>query len=398
MIKKMNIYNILLVLLISVFLIATTLYAETSRGVSKDTIKIGVLTDITGVTASIQGPSLEGYKIFFRWVNDRGGIDGRKIDLIIEDTKYSIPQNFAAFKKFMYRDKVFAILGSGASAADIALTPLVAEEKVPRIPLSKSGQLVDPFQHYTFINAPIYEDGIRLLVDYIVKELNPKDLRLGIVLADAEAFKPGLKVAQERGKKYGVEVTGIFLSMGALDATSQVLQLKREKVNCVIIHNISTAAITVVTAGKKLGFNPNYFGSYWATQDQLIKAAKEAARNYWGVHCFSGWDEDNPGIKELRNVTKKYDSGATWKDRAYTDGWVLSMILAEGIKRAKNNLTNEGLVNAIESMKNFSTKDLSGPLTYSSTNHKPNEFFKIYKADVEKGFFVPISSWKKPLD
>lgn len=396
--KKMNIYNILLVPLISVFLISTALYAETSRGVSKDTIKIGVLTDITGVTGSMQVEPLAGYGNFFRWVNEQGGIDGRKIDLIIEDTKYSVPQNLAAFRKFMYRDKVFAIIGSGASAADIALTPLIAEQKVPRIPLSKSSQLVNPFQRYTFINAPIYEDCVRLLVNYIVKELNPKDLRLGMVVADAEAFKPGLKAAEEQAKKYGVEVTSVFLSMGALDATSQVLRLKMMKVNHVIVHNISPAAVTLLVAGRKLDFNPNYFGSFWATDEALIKAAKKATGNFWGVHCFSSWNEDNPGIKEMKRVTLKYHPGTTWKDRSYTDGWVLSMIMAEGIKRAKNNLTNEGFVNALESLKDFSTKDLSGLITYTSTNHKPNELFKIYKADVEKGVFVPISGWKKLLD
>ena len=79
----------------------------------------------------------------------------------------------------------------------------------------------------------------------------------------------------------------------------------------------------------------------------------------------------------------------------YSQGWFQSIILAEGMKRAGRKLNNESLISAIETIKDFDTGGIAGPVTFSPEDHKGNNLLKLYKADIDKGYFVPVSGWFK---
>ncbi|MDY7034010.1 MAG: ABC transporter substrate-binding protein [Thermodesulfobacteriota bacterium] len=101
------------VLIITGFLVCSVVsgYANEGRGVTDTTIKIGGIADHTGPVATICTPIIEALKNYTRHINDQGGIHGRKIKLLMEDDRYSIPAGVAAFKKLVYKDKVLALLG-----------------------------------------------------------------------------------------------------------------------------------------------------------------------------------------------------------------------------------------------------------------------------------------------
>ena len=101
-------------------------------------------------------------------------------------------------------------------------------------------------------------------------------------------------------------------------------------------------------------------------------------------------------MPELRDVTLRYEPrGPKTRNRYYVQGWVVSLIFAEAMKRAGKNLTPERMVEAMESLRDFDTNGLSGSITYTPTNHKGGESCRLFKADVEKGRMVPISGWVK---
>jgi len=113
--KSKAIYSAM-VLLISILLTLSysPLYAEEVRGVTDTTIKIGAILDQTGpIAGDITLPAAEGFRNYARHVNDKGGIFGRKIKVIVEDDHYSIPAGIAAFKKLLFKDEIFALLGPG---------------------------------------------------------------------------------------------------------------------------------------------------------------------------------------------------------------------------------------------------------------------------------------------
>jgi branched-chain amino acid transport system substrate-binding protein len=108
---------------------------------------------------------------YYRNQNEQGGIHGRKVKLIVEDTRYPIPLSSAAFKKLLYRDKVFALFGPDGTGQTMVLKGQIEKLKVPSIGISVAKTIVQPTQRYIFIAATPYEDQISVMFDYLMNVL-----------------------------------------------------------------------------------------------------------------------------------------------------------------------------------------------------------------------------------
>ena len=126
-------WRILVVFLLSVSLILSSGksgFSEEVRGVTDDEIVIGAIGDQTGPAASVGLPITEATKIYFRHINEMGGINGRKVRIIVEDDHYTIPGSVSAFKKLIYKDKVLSILYCGGTGQVLALMRQIEKHKV----------------------------------------------------------------------------------------------------------------------------------------------------------------------------------------------------------------------------------------------------------------------------
>ncbi|MDY6968929.1 MAG: ABC transporter substrate-binding protein, partial [Spirochaetota bacterium] len=110
------------------------IYSNTVRGVTNNSITFGIIADQTGPTSSAAVPLAKAVKNYTRHVNDQGGINGRKINVILEDSRYSIPAALAAFKKLIFRDQVLGIIGPISMGETKVLYKHVDKHKVPIIP------------------------------------------------------------------------------------------------------------------------------------------------------------------------------------------------------------------------------------------------------------------------
>ncbi|MDY7032133.1 MAG: ABC transporter substrate-binding protein, partial [Thermodesulfobacteriota bacterium] len=347
---------------------------EDTRGISTDTVKIGAILDQTGPICDTSLPITEGMKNYIRHINDTGGIHGRRIKLIVEDDRYSIPMAVGAFKKLLFKDKVLAILGLGGTGQTKVLYPHMKKYKVPGITIGLTEDMIKPHKQYLFIPSATYEDEIKVIFKYIVDELRPKDLRMGFITLNIEYGKVGWKAAVETAKTHGIEIIDKeIINFGAADAVSQVLGLKKKRANVVILHQDIGTALVFLKSAKKLGYTGTFIGTYYVTDDTVVRLTGEAAQSLIGVHSLASWHEETPGMTQLREITLKYNSGfkEAMRNKFYTQGWVTALITAEGMKKAGRSLTIESLVNGIESLKNLDTGGITAPITYSKTSHKP---------------------------
>lgn len=390
----------LLVLVLVFFGIPVGETADT-QGVSKDTIKIGMTFDQTGPTVSIQGPIADAFKLYFRHINDQGGINGRKVKCIHEDDRYMVAQQVAAFKKLIYRDEVFALFQGGSSGGLLAILPMIMKQKVPTLAPPTNDKLVIPPRRYFFAAGVTYEDEIKIVFDYMFNVLKAKNPRIAIARPDTEHGKIGSVSAHEQAKLYGVElVSEVVISPGALEASSQVINLKMAKADYVIAHMTDTNTTALVRDSRKLGFSPTFVGTKYAGGETVVKLGGKAAEKFYITSPFVPWYEDTPGMVELRKITLRYFPGTEKEERPayYTQGWACGMIMAEVLKKAGKSPTREGLVEAFESLKDFDTGGISGLVTFDPNNHKGGNYCKIYKADIEKKRLVPVTSWLKPKE
>lgn len=373
-------------------------YTESVRGVTDTTIKIGVIMDLTGPSAGDIGlPITEALKNYTRYINESGGIFGRRIKLIVEDDRYAIPAGIAAFKKLLFRDRMFGFVGPGNTGAGRILYPKLDKHKVPTLAAVPDEFTVKPLKRHIFFPATIYDDHIGVIFDYIIHDLKPKELNMTFVYFDAESGKVGLTSAEKWAKHFNVHFDKEIISMGALDATSQVMNIKRNKSTHIIIHHTSPAAAALLRDLHKFGLHIPVFGTLINCTEDTVRMAGSASRNYMGAHSFGSWYDDSEGIKMMRRITLKYKPGTEKPHRTniYTAAWVLSTVFYEGFYRAGKDLTVESLVAGLESIKDLDTKGICGAISFSHTDHKGLYHSKIFKADPESGTLVPITDWRR---
>lgn len=376
-------------------------YSGEPRGVTKDTIKIGIMGPLTGPVASSGIPYVTGAKNYLIYINEAGGIHGRKIKTIMEDDRYSIPLAIAGFKKLVYKDGVMAIIGGGGTVGITALFKSIEKEKMPIIAFTLAESMVKPHKRYVFIAGATYRGDIEVLLDYLMKDLPVKKPRIAFVYPDDTRGHETLKYIEERAEKYGIKLADKeVLNYGAIEATPQVLNIKRAKVDYIVALVILQNATVLLRGLQQYGVSTPVFGTFSSCDETLVEVAGKAATNYCGTNMLSSWYEDAPGIKLMRKITEEQKTGEDkmFRSRLYTWGWMSAMIYAEGMKRAGKDLDGEALVDKIETLKNFDSGGLTGPLTYGKDKHYGSNYWRLYKANVEKKILEPITGWREPVE
>jgi len=375
--------------------ISSSSFADEVRGVSDDTIKVGTVMDLTGAVSENLIPYANSVRNYFKHINDRGGINGRKVKVIVEDDRYSIPMAVAAFKKLVFKDKVLTIIGL-ASPQTTALMSTIEKNKLPTITYSPLITMTTPFRRYIFNDCLDYGFQAMIVIDYVMKDLKEKNPRFAIATADRVWGKRIIDASKEHLKRYGLKLVDIeLLPMTALDASTEAMNLKRTKANYVIALQAVPPLIALFTSSRKLSYSPTFMIVEATCPDIYIQKAGIAAKNLMGAVGFNSWHDDTPGINKMRALTLKYQPDTREPNRHYAWGWLSAMIGGEGMKRAGKNLNGETFVSALESIDNFDSGGIGGPIGFSSKSHKGADYVRLVKANVEKGRFVPITGWRK---
>ena len=388
----------MIVLALALTLTMTGLALAEGRGVTKDTIKIGLVLVKTGPVAALGLPNGQGMVDYLKYVNEQGGINGRKVEVIWEDDQFEAPKSVAAVKKLMTRDEVLTIMTTGGTTQTIANMGNIAKYKIVNIPNALAREFYDPLNPYIFAMGATYEAQYQCIVDYIQDGLGQEDPKIGVVYTKKEYGKVGLDAIKARAAKYNIPVVAeVVMPTGAVDASSQVLALQKAGANIVITCDVLPPVISFVQTTAKYDYKPYIFGFNWACDDMIVKACGDAAEKYIAVNFVGGWSDNAPGPNLARELAAKYDSkpGLT---SLYLNGMGVGRLFAEALTRAGEDLNPDSLKAAMESLTAYDTGGLFPPVTYTPQSHAPSEMVKFFKADVPNKRLVAISDWVKPKE
>ena len=401
--RRVKVLLISITVLLSLLFLSMDGFSESPRGVTKDTIKVGFVWDLSGPVSSLGVPYLEGVRNYLRYVNVQGGIHGRKLKLIVEDDRYTIPGSLAAYKKLLYKDKVLAIIGFG-SGQHKALYSTIEKDKIPVITGSWSNHVTRPLKRYSFLPADDANLEVKLMVDYLVKSEKVENLRLCYVYLDAEAGKMPMGQLEKSLNHYGLKLMRKeVVNPGELDTTSQVLSLKRIKANYVIFVTAGAGVFSLLRDARRYAYFPTFISTFHAIGEDTVNIAGEGARNLIAVGGWSSWYDNVPAIDQMKKITLKYHPEPAYAEkhlldsRWYPKGWLTALIFVEGAKRAGKNLNNETLVGGLEQIRGLDTGGLSGPISFGPNRRQGSDSAKFNKADLGKKHFIPITDWIRPM-
>ncbi len=370
--------------------------AACSYGVlqAQDVIKVGAVQPITGRFAFAGGQINAGLEDALMMANEEGGINGKKIEYIMEDGQYQLDVATAAFKRIMSRDNPLIMYGESTGLGK-AMGPEIKDRyKILYSSTSFSGELADAAANpYIFVPGPTYADMFGILLKYIAKE--KPGAKVAFFYSDTEFGKDPIPSARQMSKDLKLDlVAEAVAQVGAIDVTSQVLELKRKNPDYVIFQGFVVEPVgAVIKQCRDFGMKTHFMGTFWGATKMIVDNLGPLAEGYMAVNPYMyWWNDDVPMIKKIKAYTAKKYPNVTYRDNSYMQGFMTGLIFVECLKRADKagQLNGDGLVKALQSIKDFDSGGLSAPLTI-----KNNKFpvARVWKVNVAKKILEPVSDW-----
>ena len=244
-----------------------------------ETIKVGGLWDLTGVTADVGKPFADGVQDAIASINEKGGINGKKIELINVDYAYKIPQATATYKKFVESDKVVMINGWGTGDTE-ALKDIIAKDKIPYFSASFSGHLTDPTKTpYNFFVGASYSDQIRGFLDYVKKNWKGKGAaKVAFIYPNHGFGKAPIEAGRQYAKELGIElVHEEIIPAPVQDVTSNLLSMQKKNPDYAYVQTTVAPCANLLKDAKKLGIKTIFFLGNYGMTEELPKLAGDAA-------------------------------------------------------------------------------------------------------------------------
>jgi branched-chain amino acid transport system substrate-binding protein len=342
-------------------------------GVTKDTIKIGSFGALTGPGYLYGKLPMNGIEVVFDQVNAAGGINGRKLELVREDDRCDPAAAIGAVKKLIHEDKVFAIIGGGCSNATVAARETLVEAKIPVIIMASVHDGIT-----TPVSPTIFSVALTSTIESQAQlefALDQGAKRIAVIsMRDAwgrSRYMPLMEAFQKKGIK---PILDEEMAPDANDATAQVLRLKAANADAVVIVLYPKPAAIFMRDAQKLGFKPLAVGQSGiadpvAFEDQVGSPGATAA---FRTISMVRYTPEDPAVDTWRKaIEAKFPGDRLSVFNLFGIG--SAEVMVESLKRAGPDLTQEKLVAALNSLKDFQTGVYPGGITCSETDHRCNK-------------------------
>ncbi len=368
--------------------------AGDTTGLTDTTIKVGVMGPFTGNASSYSKAQI-GEMAYYKMINDQGGVNGRKFELVQEDTVCQPANGIAAAKKLISQDKVFMFHGNSCSGVAMAVRDIIVESGTPWI----VAHAVNP--NISMPPTPNVFHGV------------PAGPAYGFTMGKFVLSKPGTKnvvmiehsndwaksyadPTREYMKANGVEPSMVmYMERGQTDATAQVLKIKQAKPDFIVASLYEAETVIFLKDLKKYGVDVPVMGAAGTDLENTLARIGDidTVKNYYVPHAFLD-TVDGPGMKKWNEMILKYYPGETITGfSAVSIGSAVAAVQA--LKNAGRDLTREKFIAELDKLKDFDTGIFAAKITWSATDRHGVKESAV--AGFVDGKPTVLSGWGKPM-
>ncbi|SEB21997.1 ABC transporter substrate-binding protein [Variovorax sp. YR216] len=367
----------------------------------KGDIVIAASQPITGIFAFAGTAMNNGLNDFVLWKNANGGVAGRKLRYVSEDSGFKLDQGVAIFKKLMASEKPSFFYGDSTQWAKAVAQDAVAAGTIMTSSTSLASSMADPTgmpQH--FVPGPIYGSMHEILMEYIAKTWSKSDKpKIAYVYADTEFGRDGIPAGKARAEKLGLPiVTEIVTKQAGIDVAPEVAKLRRARPDIVIFQGYILAPMPeFVRQMREAGLQSQVMGTAWGLDKPAYDALGAMGESLAGVSPYRyGHETDSTMINAMRDFGAKNRPDMKNISPFYISSWLSGMVFAEVADRcikANKPLTLPNMKAALESMKEWDSGGIFGTLVDLSKHQAP--VGRIYRYEPKTKTMEPASSWLK---
>jgi branched-chain amino acid transport system substrate-binding protein len=339
-----------------------------TRGVTATEVVLGNYTDLSGPVAIWGVGVTNGARMRFDEVNAAGGVHGRQIRFVVEDTSYQVPKAISAANKLINRDNIFAMLMGVGTPTNNAVMPVQFEAGVPNLfPVTGARQMVEPFHKFKFSQHGMYYDEVRAGIKYFVEEMGRSTVC--VIHIDNDYGQEILEGAQDQVAAMGMEIAAVSKHKSTeTEFTAAILRLRNANCDLVMMGTVHRDTILILDAARKMGWEDVDWVGNNAAYAQVVAEQESGQGYYCFVHMAKIYadDEMSPEVKAWWDAyVEKYGAEP---GLAAMEGYRGADLTVEALERAGPDLTTDGLVAAIESIDDYT--DIFGyQVTFGPDKH-----------------------------
>jgi len=386
---------LLLAVLLMMCLVFPIMVSADSKvpGVTDDEVVIGMTCPMSGPAALWVSMYL-GNSAWAKYINEQGGIHGRKIKIIVKDDGYNPSRALANLTEM--KDDVLAfgcIIGSATARAS---KDFLVESKVPVVHIHANPRIwVDMSKeqiNHLFVAYPDYVDEADAITTFAVNELGIKKIAL---FGQNDDWGKGANEGIERAMK---SLTGKAEFVGFIPyeltdraLAAHALKLKDTGAEAVVVYGAPTQASLIIREMAKVGYNPKIFTANPLGDPLMYKITGEL---WEGAYPAASGNVSMPGVEdkadEIVNILLKYEPKLKGLEFLGITGSTTMMLIAEALQRAGRDLTRDSFIKAMVSLDGFKPEGMGGPITFGKNRHGLNA---IRICHAENGKHVPVTDY-----
>ena len=369
---------------------ASSAFAQT-QGVTKGELVIGTMQDLSGPIVAFSKQLVAGMNMRVDEINNQGGINGRKLKLVVEDHGYDPKKAVLATQKLVQKDKIFAMIGTIGTPTSMASMPILFEKNIPHLfPLTAAREMYEPLHKLKYSFAATYFDQMRAGVKHLVKLKGSKKV---CTLYQDDDF--GAEVM--RGAEAGLKEINMALAekttykRGATDFSSQVAKMKDANCDLVVLGTIIRETLGAIGTARKLGWPVEFMGSSASYTELIHKLGGPAMNGFYSTNTINMPYLDDAS-SNVRGWAQRY------KDKYKEDPAVFSVygyqvidVFIQIATKTGPNLTTDNFVKTLDSF--TSPRDMFGAdsMSFSKTKHLGSNRSRL--SQIVNGKWTPITDY-----
>ena len=365
--------------------------ALAQQGVSKDTITLGSIQDLSGPLAGFGKQARLGMMLAVDEINETGGINGRKIKLLVEDSGYDPKKAVLAAQKLVNQDKIFMMMGHIGTAQNLAAMPVQFEKNVINFfPITAAREMYEPFHKLKYSFAATYFDQMRIALPNLIKEKGAK--KICTIYQDDDFGLEVLKGAEAGLKTLNMDFAErTSYKRGATDFSSQVSKMQSSGCDMVVLGTIIRETIGTIGTARKLGFNPVFIGTSAAYTDLIHKIGGKAMDGLYATMTVQ-----NPYTEEttqpIRFWANKYKTKFNEDPTVFSVyGYTIINTFTNAANKAGKNLTTESFIKVMDTMTIEPDIFGSAKATFTSTKRLGSDASRL--SQIQNGQWKPVSGY-----
>lgn len=360
--------------------------ARNTRGITDTEIRIGSSLALGGHAGYLGTQTLHGALAYINYINEVGGVHGRRIKLVVYDDAYDPPKCLYYTQKLIVEDQVFALFCYVGTPTTLKVMPMIVEARIPLVGMFTGAHaLREPFQRYLINVRASYYQETGAAVRYMVEK---RGLRRVAVFYQYDAYGfDGLKGTELALKRYQLApvATGTYIR-GTTKVADGLERIMRAGAEAVVMIGTYDPCAEFIHMAREKGFNPLFYNVSFVGADALARRLGPAGEGVIVTQVVplpqvAETREKLWGAKAYARHLKQYFPEDI-PDCVGLEGYLNAVVLVEGLKRSGVRLDRERFIDAIESITDFDL-GIDNTLSFSATDHQGLDH--VYFTRIENG-------------